>query len=545
MKSKTKKRWSLIHLLLSQFILYLIVVLVGVVIWVLISFKILDEISSLIQPSEMIRLEKPLKAGKYKSIDFRPYNIYGTTYEIVSYERGLVYASNPATAQKFTSDELDLILPYNANYYYTSMKYTSPESGKHRYLIQKNTNKGDRYLVGVLPVESEEFAYLLDEKMNIISQNLSSGRSRFSKRDIQILTQSLQDKYHLYKYDFVDNKGEKMAFVIMKTYNLDLEDKAINDHILITVVILLVTVILFMILFIWRLHRKISKPLTVLNEAITKLVNRDEVVVYEDSGAPQEFATIFNTFNEVSAELYESQRQRHEIEESKKKMLANISHDLRTPITVIQGYSKALSDQMIAEDTRNRYMQIIYQKSVVLNELIESLYEFSQIQHPEFTLQTERLDFCEYLRHYWAQHYDEFILQEYELDIDIPEERYMIDLDIVKFTRVLDNLLNNFMRYNPPHTTLAFHLQCEKQFVKLEIADDGVEIREEIAATLFQPFVTGVEARTAGKGGTGLGLAIVQQFVEMHGGTITLETKNIAPYTKAFVIRLPLSLSGI
>lgn len=528
------------QLLLSQFLLYLMITLVGIGIWIEVSIHSLESYGRNIQPQEMARLDKQLKKGNYDSPFFRPYNSYGAFFEIFSYEDGLIYSSNPEVQYNLTTSELDLILPHDADYYYTSMQYISPESGQFRYLVQKNKGSSGRFVSGGIPFEDEEFAYLLDADMNIIFSAMPTDRQRFSSREIQIMTQSLGDNYHLYRYNFETDTGEKMAFVIFKPYDDSQESQAFRDQVIRNVILLILVFGLFIILFAWRLHRKISRPLAILKGAIVKLANRDKIEAEETSAGPQEFMEIFDTFNAVSTELYESEMKRMELEESKQKMLANISHDLRTPITVIQGYSKALLDHLTTDEMREQYMQIIYQKSIVLNELINSLYDFSRIQHPNFNLVTKKEDFGEYLRHYWARRYDEFSVQDYQLDIDIAEERCFVDLDVAQFNRVLDNLINNFIRYNPPGTLLHFKMVIEKDHVIVTIADDGEEIPEEIAGTIFRPFVTGSEARTSGAGGTGLGLAIVQQFVEMHQGNIILDT-NVASYTKAFVITLPLS----
>ena len=104
--------------------------------------------------------------------------------------------------------------------------------------------------------------------------------------------------------------------------------------------------------------------------------------------------------------------------------------------------------------------------------------------------------------------------------------------------RLLENLLGNAMKHNPRGTTLYVVLTQTEEAVHLTIADDGVGISPDLAATLFQPFVTGNHARTTGKG-TGLGLSIAQRIVEMHRGKIAAVFPPTPPYHTEFSITLP------
>lgn len=540
MRNRNRDNSGLKRLLLSHFLRYLLCILLIICVWVFVTIRGWENFNKAIQPREMDRLEEQLIKGNYDSNYFKPYNSYGTFFEIVSYKNGLIYSSDSSRQYHFSSDELDLILPHDADYYYTSMEYISPESGKERYLIQKNKQSGNRYVSGALPVEEEEFAYLLDDKLTIISSNEPTERKLFSKRDIAIMTQTFEEDYHLYRYDFEKKTGEKAAFIIFRTYDVGQRQRALYNHIIKNMFGLIVILASISILSTWRLYRKISHPLGTLKQAISQLLNREQRIDYDYSLAPKELVSIFETFNKVSMDLKKSEQAREELEEGRQKLLANISHDLRTPITVIQGYSKALLDRLILGEAREQYLTIIHQKSIILNDLISSLYDFSRIQHPDFQLNMTRKNLSEYLRHYWARHYDECHVLGYQLEIDIPEGRYDVYLDQVQFERVLDNLLNNFIKYNAKGTTLFFQMKVRHKEVILTMADDGVVIPETIAKSLFNPFVTGSESRTAGKGGTGLGLSIVQQFVEMHGGTVTLVT-DLPKYTKAFVIYLALA----
>ncbi|WP_369350498.1 sensor histidine kinase [Streptococcus hillyeri] len=539
MKNKSKKRASLVQVLLGQFIIYMIILLVAVFTWIYLSLTVMATFNMGVSKMELSKIEKQLKKENFDSRLFSVLNRYGQFYEIISHDKGIVYSSDPSHNHNFSNEELEIMLPYDADYYYTSTPY-STDDGSMRYFVQRNRESMDKYVASDVIVEEEEFVYLLDNNLNILVSKESNQKKRFTSRELRILTQTLFDEYHLYKHDFKTDSGEEMSVVMFRPYDTSLEVQTFYDRIIFNLGFLLLLVVIVIIVFTWRLNKRISVPLKVLDDAIKKLSQKDRVETVSDYSGPRELMEIFETFNAVSLELYNSEAKRRELEESKQTMIANISHDLRTPITVIQGYSKALTDKLVVEETRERYTQIIHQKSILLGELISSLFEFSQAQHPNFELQAERIDFCEYLRNYWAKRYDEFMLQDYRLNIEIPETSYFVQLDDSRFTRALDNLLNNFIKYNPSQTTLSFKVRSEEHTLILAIADDGTKISTDIAATIFQPFVTGNSARTSGEGGTGLGLAIVKQIVTLHGGNICLRTENVAPYSKVFELTLPI-----
>ncbi len=216
-------------------------------------------------------------------------------------------------------------------------------------------------------------------------------------------------------------------------------------------------------------------------------------------------------------------RQEKEVEAARQKMLADISHDLRTPITVIQGYSKAIVDGVVPEENIEKYLNTIYQKSNRLSELVHAFYDYSRLEHPEFQLSMEEGDLSEYLRGYVAGKYEELELAGYELDVDIPESTTLASFDHMELSRVFENIISNSVKHNKPPMTLYVSMEQlkEKHQARIRIGDDGDGIPEELREHLFDPFVVGDEARSA-KHGSGLGLSVAKRITEAHGGSIRL-----------------------
>ncbi|HWL26573.1 MAG TPA: HAMP domain-containing sensor histidine kinase [Ureibacillus sp.] len=240
----------------------------------------------------------------------------------------------------------------------------------------------------------------------------------------------------------------------------------------------------------------------------------------------------------VAKELEIKSQEKDRLEESKKKMLADLSHDLKTPMTTIQGYSKALYDGFVHdEEQRRRYLKYIYDKSIRVTDLIDELFIFSKLDNPDSQTNKQEHDLCEFLRQVIVEYYELFAEKEMELNIDIPAKKIVYSFDQKLLYRAISNILENTIKYNPVQTNVFISLKEKKGLIVIEIGDDGTGINEEIAQSLFEPFVRGDKSRM-NDGGSGLGLAITKKIIEKHDGSVYVDTKPKRGSTN-FIIELP------
>ena len=230
-----------------------------------------------------------------------------------------------------------------------------------------------------------------------------------------------------------------------------------------------------------------------------------------------------------------------DLEKEKNRMLSDIAHDIKNPITTVAGYAQALEEGMVRDPEKQReYLQAIRNKSRRVNDLIELLFEYTKLNSAGFSLEKKQIDLCELLRKNAAEMYADAEEQQMEIVPEIPEEPIRIWADPIQLSRVIINLLTNAIRYNPPGTAILAALQKDAAGngeIRLIIADTGAAIPEEVAARIFEPFSRGDGARPT-DGGSGLGLSIAESIVRMHGWELSLQT-DIPGYTKGFVIRIP------
>ena len=237
--------------------------------------------------------------------------------------------------------------------------------------------------------------------------------------------------------------------------------------------------------------------------------------------------------------------EREEHERKRNLMISDIAHDLRTPMTTVAGYAKALEDGMVSDDKRAEICEAIQTKTARMSDLINLLFDYVKLDSEGFTLTREQTDVCEMVRECVAFQYQDIEDAGMELDIDIPDDPVMIDADRVQMSRVITNLITNAIRHNAEGARIGVFLHFDSERIDISVCDSGETISADIAEHIFEPFVTGDESRNS-RGGTGLGLSIAHKIISMHGYRIRLIQKpdiarfhRASSYSKMFLITIP------
>lgn len=215
-------------------------------------------------------------------------------------------------------------------------------------------------------------------------------------------------------------------------------------------------------------------------------------------------------------------------------LYAAIAHDLKTPMTSVHGFAKALSDGKIQPDEQQEIFDIIYRKSNSMNDMVNTLFDYAKLGTDGYKPALAEVDICSLVREVIAENYCDFEDHGIELDIDIPETAITINADKTEMKRAVTNLIVNIYKHNPDGIRAKVSVADDNGKAVIRIADSGDSLPEGV--DIFEPFVTENTARTVGHG-TGLGLAVTKRVIERHGGKIYVETAA-ADYTKMFVIRL-------
>ena len=215
-------------------------------------------------------------------------------------------------------------------------------------------------------------------------------------------------------------------------------------------------------------------------------------------------------------------------------LYAAIAHDLKTPMTSVQGFAKALSDGKIKPEEQQEIFNIIYRKSNSMNDMVNTLFDYAKLGTDGYKPSFAEVDICTLVRDIIAENYCDFEDHYIELDIDIPNRAITINADKTELKRAVMNLIVNVYKHNPDGIKAKISVHKDHDKAEIMIADSGTPLPEGV--DIFEPFVTENTARTVGHG-TGLGLAVTTRVIEHHDGEVKVVPADDG-YTKAFVIRV-------
>ena len=529
MKTDKRKTGSFLALLIQNYVGFTLTILCILALISAVINKGFERRLDLPSTSVLEENEGLLEAGSYDKFPYKKVLGNRGDFAVLDEDCKVVYKSSDEMETSFTAAELYCI-PEMTLWEFTETTTFTNQEGKKQILVKRYgqipSQDGEMYK------ETESFM-ILDENYKVLTNTMDFPAKRLGERELQYMTDSVSKKYGYQKHVFTGEDGRKYT-AVFKYKKID--DPSYRQIVSALERLWLLTIPLYIIVvavFVLKLNRKVKVPLTSLSRTITQY-QQGEKPSNEYRG-PNEFVEIGDDFVRLANRLNESEERRLKADRDKQKMLADISHDLKTPITVIQGYARAICDGMIPEERREQYLRTIYLKSSALNELINTFYEYSKLEHPDFSPTLKRENICEFAREYLAAKYNEIALAGFDLEVDIPEEPLFCDIDAQQFRRVFENIIANALRHNQEGTILRFKIAAEGNSIKITISDNGKGIPPEIADVIFEPFTVGDESRNS-KQGTGLGLAIAKKIVKSHKGYISLSKKPEKGMSTGFII---------
>ncbi|MFB5663575.1 two-component system histidine kinase PnpS [Alteribacillus sp. HJP-4] len=214
------------------------------------------------------------------------------------------------------------------------------------------------------------------------------------------------------------------------------------------------------------------------------------------------------------------------LEQVRKDFVANVSHELKTPVTSLKGFTETLLDGAMEDpDARKQFLDIIWKESDRLQDLISDLLELSRIEQEYFHLNWQDVKVDKAVYEVIELLYPKAEEKEISLLADYPQGLVMPG-DTARFKQIMINLINNAIVYTPAGGRINVTITKETDMVKLVVADTGIGISKDEWPRIFERFYRVDKARSRNSGGTGLGLAIVKHLVEAHQGHIDVESEK-------------------
>jgi signal transduction histidine kinase len=231
------------------------------------------------------------------------------------------------------------------------------------------------------------------------------------------------------------------------------------------------------------------------------------------------------------------------MEASMKRMLANISHDLKTPLTVIAGYTEMLQSQsQIDEKERARLLQHVHDKTIELIALMNTFFDLAKLESGDKEIPLDKVNLTELCKKNILVFYDWIQTQELEAVIEIPEHPVFALGNEEALNRVLTNLISNSLRYGAEGKMIGLKMFYDEKHVYVEVSDRGKGIDETEQERVFERMFTLEESRNKAFQGSGLGLTITKRLIEEMQGDISVQSK---PFEKtSFTFSLQRTSTG-
>lgn len=295
-------------------------------------------------------------------------------------------------------------------------------------------------------------------------------------------------------------------------------------------IVLLICVILYQ-QFVFRtgIQAKLQKISGKLKE-ISDTDSDERIMVFTENKELMELAAQINRLLENHLKTKADYR-RTEI--ASKKMLSNISHDIKTPMTVILGYLEIMRINGTGTDEMIKKTE---QKAQNVMELINQFFTLAKLESGDMDIELSRINVCEVCRESILDFYKILTNNEFQVDIDMPENPIYVQGNTEALQRILFNLISNVIRYGADGKYLGLFLRTDEKTVYIDVTDKGKGIDKSFAESVFDRLFTMEDSRNRNIQGNGLGLTIAKNLALQLGGTIALDS---TPYEKTtFTVKL-------
>lgn len=389
---------------------------------------------------------------------------------------------------------------------------------EEEYITKHLPNKGNVYITDV----NGKVAYRNDGNLNY-----------FQQIDIEKFKENMKKENRDDKYDVI------YPLIIKDSVFYIIQSKTLNAKVTYTkewiyAISISIAFVLFILLMFIGVRKKIIY-IKHISSALDKIAKGDLNYEVEIKGE-DELAQVAKEINNMEKTLLNKIEGERTIEKQKRELITNISHDLKTPLTIILGYLDIIrTNKFKSEEDRDNYIEITYNKAISLQKMILRLFELVKLGDKEITLVKREASINKLLKQVVLDHSPLADEKAITIDITCPKESINLNVDLDKICRVFNNLMNNAIKYSPKNEVISIILEKDEIGAKIIFKNKCNNLKEEDVKQLFDRFYRGDKARNSRIEGSGIGLSIVKNIVELHDSKIWAELRNDEIY---FILRL-------
>lgn len=297
---------------------------------------------------------------------------------------------------------------------------------------------------------------------------------------------------------------------------------------------ILLFIIFILVLVIFLSYKKLKYIDSVLNDVLDG--NLNQRIRIQNEIKPINMLIV--KINRVVDNLQRVNKKSILNEEARRRMISNISHDLRTPLTSMLGYMELIfDDNTLSNEKKEEYLKIIYNKGNSLYEIMEEFFQVSKLDSDDVQFHLEKINISEIIRQNIISFFSEIQKLKIEPIINVGNSDVYILSDKKIINRILNNLIINIIKHGTDATKMGIELSENEKYIFIEIWDNGVGITEEELNHIFDRLYTVEKSRSTSLKNSGLGLTIVKKLVELLDGGISVKSKSFE--RTSFIINFP------
>lgn len=300
---------------------------------------------------------------------------------------------------------------------------------------------------------------------------------------------------------------------------------------------IVIAILIGIILYQYFSQKARSENLVYIKGKLKQILNdnsEEKVLVVTDDKVLKDLLSEINKLLENNQKILAEYRKK---EDSMRKMLSNISHDLKTPLTVVLGYIETINlDKDMHNDEKEVLLEKVQDKTIEVIDLINKFFDLAKLESGDKDISLTRININEVCRKNILNFYDILNSKGFEVDINIPEKDLYVFGNEEALDRILNNLLSNAVKYGTDGKFIGLSIEENEKFIYIHVMDKGRGIEEDKIDKVFERMYTLEDSRNRDFQGSGLGLTITKRLVEKMYGEIFL--KSIPNKTTSFTVKL-------
>ena len=426
-----------------------------------------------------------------------------------------------------------IIITLGLTTFFLDLTYTNSKINNSIFDIDQflfDYNSGFDYALSKQNLEKKDFLIVFDNDYTVVDVYNYDLRKNDQLDSLEFETiYNNEDQYSYYIFESDDAEYIFLLYLAPVTTNM--------IFVILIVSVAIITFIIFTIFLAKKTGKNIIRPLELISQGVKEISNGNynHTIQFETSN---ELDDIRDDINHMSLQLQHEIERRKQLENERNQLILSLSHDIKTPLTNVIGYSQMLLNQPIEDKNFRQSLEIINKYGLTAAALTDELFDFTKLNMDYQHMLTERLDIVEVIRLKLIEYVNEFETLHINYQFNLPSTPIYTQLNRMKFYRVLDNLLQNSINYNHKSFDLTVGVESTDREIKITVEDTGIGIPTTYHQTIFNPMVRVESSRNRNLGGTGLGLSIAKQIMINHNGDITIDSN----YTNGcrFVLILPI-----